>query len=177
MKNGVKRVPFGNETIYDVITFSCPSCNTRVGNFHEYGCSMETCPQCGCWLLKCSCKALGFIDEIKLTRAIAKGITDRAEINYVLEYGSRDLDRSYYESGVMTWLLRNRAKHNPAHREKMKDFMALLGFRPVGGRYTATADSVAAHLGVTTEEAQELLKALQPDPLPSNWQKCDGSVQ
>lgn len=176
METGKHRVPFGNETRYQVVTTSCPSCNAGKGQLHEYGCPVEACPECGKLLLTCNCKALGIIDTMKLTSAIANGITDRAEIHRALDRGTRHLDKTYFEEGVMAWIVRDLTERDPAAREMMNDFLADMGFKPVGNHYVTTADNVAAHLDVPKEEAHEILNALQAGAVFPDLEEWDGPV-
>ena len=143
MSTDKQRVPFGSETRCEIIAVSCPGCNARRGHYHEYGCPLETCPECGGRLLQCGCKALGIIDSMNLARAVADSIADKAEIHRALEHGSKHLDRTYFEEGVMSWIISDLTKRDPAAREMMNGFMADMGFRPVGDHYAVTADNVA----------------------------------
>lgn len=43
----------------------CPKCQVHEGEFHEFGCNIETCPWCGYLLQSCGCldKRTGEFDE------------------------------------------------------------------------------------------------------------------
>ena len=173
----MKRVLFGNERRLEIIANRCPDCNVARGQEHEYGCVLETCPQCGGRLLHCTCKALSIIDGLRISRAISSGITDKAEIHRALEHGSAHLDRTYYEEGVMMWIMDDVTARDPEAARKADEYIKDMGFVKTGNGYAVSAENVADHMDISIDEAHEVLAGLQADSLCPEWERSAGSVQ
>jgi hypothetical protein len=169
----MERIAFGNETKLQIIASTCPGCGVSHGSLHVYGCPVESCPKCGGRLIECTCKALDLIDAIETAKAIAKTITDRAEVHRAIDKGSRHLNRTYYEEGVMLWIVDDVCARDPKATDMLLDSA---GFRQVGIGYAITAEDAAQHLGVSVEKAREVLSEMQAESCFPGWEKHDGDV-
>lgn len=177
MNNPKQRVPFGQETRLAILSSICPGCDAKSGCYHDYGCPLESCPECGGRLLKCSCKALDIVDGMRVANAVAKTITDKAEIHRVLNYGSKHLDATYYEEGVLSWIIQDVTERDPEAVTKMEKHMAGMGFRKSGDGYVVSAEDIAPHMEVSIDEAHEVLEKLQVDSTYPHWDKHTGVEQ
>ncbi|EKD33697.1 MAG: hypothetical protein ACD_75C02623G0003 [uncultured bacterium] len=173
----MKRIPFGQEIKMQIVASQCPGCNTSHGHLHEYGCPVESCPKCGGMLLKCTCKALDIIDGMKIARAIADGITDKKEIHRALAQGSKHLDQSYYEEGVMLWIMEDVTARDPEAAKKADELVKDMGFRRSGNGYAISAEDVAKNMGISVDEAHEVLSDLQAESICPGRNRYDGTVQ
>lgn len=168
------RVAFGNETKMLIVAARCPGCSADHGELHAYGCPLESCPQCGGRLLECTCKVLKPRDELRIIRAVSEHITGRAEVDRAMENGSQLLDRTYYEDGVMLWIMGYHIDRDPRHGDKLLEIM---GWRRAGDGCVIGADEAASILGVSEEEAHDVLSEMQADSIYPGWEKHDGPVQ
>jgi len=172
----MERTPFGNETKLEIIAAACPSCNTHRGHLHEFGCALESCPACGSRLLQCKCRILGIVDAVRTIRAVAETISDRAEIKRAIKNGSRHLDETYYEEGVMLWIIRDLTVRDPETVRKADELLADMGFKKSGEGYLISAESIAPHMNVSVDEACKVLEGLQAESVFPNWDQHTRSV-
>ncbi|MDR3629357.1 MAG: hypothetical protein P4L42_03385 [Desulfocapsaceae bacterium] len=173
----MERIKFGSETKMTILADNCPGCNAYRGQLHQYACVVESCPQCGSRLLRCTCKALSMAESLKITKAVADGITDRSEIRRTSDTGSEHLDASYYEEGVMLWIIRDVTARDQAAAAKMNELLADTGFKHVGKGYAISAEDAARHMGVPVEEARAILEEMQADAVYPGWQDQEGTAK
>lgn len=129
--------------------------------------------------MKCSCKALGLADSLTLVKAIADGITDKAEIHRALaNQKGRALGANYYEDGCMLWIIRDVTdERDPAMAKEADEMlMADMGFRKSGNGYVTTAENVAKNMNTSVEEAHEVLAELQAQSVYPGWDQQNGPV-
>ena len=169
----MERIVFGNERKLQIAASQCPGCGVAQGALHAYGCPLESCPKCGGRLIECACKALDLIDAMQTARAIAKTITDQAEVHRAIEQGSRHLNRTYYEEGVMLWIVDDVCARDPKATDML---LESAGFRQAGNGYAITAEDASRHLGVPVEKANDVLSTLQADSCFPGWQKHNGQA-
>jgi len=51
-----QRIPFGKESDHWAKTYgACPDCGALQGEFHEFPCDIEECPDCGGQFIDCGC--------------------------------------------------------------------------------------------------------------------------
>ena len=173
----MERILFGNENKLGILANRCPDGNAVRGQAHEYGCVLESCPKCGGRLLHCPCKALSKLDGIRTSRAVAAGISDKAEIHRALERGSKILDKTYYKEGIMSWIYDDLVARDLEAARQADECIRDMGFIKTEGGYAATAEHLADHMGVPLDEAHEVLAGLQADSLCPKWDRHTGSVQ
>lgn len=173
----MERILFGNEKRLEILANRCPDCNVVRGQVHEYGCVLETCPKCGDRLLHCPCRALSKLEGIRTSRAVAAGISDKSEILRALEHGSAHLDRTYYEEGVMMWIMDDVTARDPEAARRAEEYIKDMGFVKVGDGYAVSAEKIADHMDISIEEAHEVLAGLQADSLCPGWDSPAGAVQ
>ncbi len=164
MSKNLSRVPFGKEERLEIITQYCPGCSARHGSYHNYGCPLESCPECGNRLLKCSCIALSIIDELNLTKAISKTLT-RQQVLTMAE-NSKQLDKNYMEKGAFGWILDNMSPELKKEAEEMA--IDILGASRQGDMLTVPLGKAAEVMGISEEEAE----ALYP-----GWDKRTGDLK
>ena len=169
----MKRIIFGEEVKMQIFASKCPGCDVSHGSWHSYGCPLESCPQCGSRLIHCSCKALDMLDGIHTAEAISESITDKAEIHRAIKNGSEGLTQSYYEEGVLLWIVGDLLARDPG----IDDFlMKNFGIRKVGDRFAINAADAAECMGVPIEKAEEVLAELQADSDYRGWDEHEGTV-
>lgn len=172
----MERIPFGNETKLEIIAASCPSCNTHRGHLHEFGCALESCPACGSRLLQCKCRILGIADAVRTIRAVADTISDRAEVKRAIKNGSKNLDESCYEEGVLLWITKDVTARDPETAKIADELLADMGFKKSGEGYLVSAESIAPHVNTSVDEAREVLEDLQAESVFPNWDQHTRSV-
>lgn len=165
----MERILFGNERKLQIIASQCPGCGVAHGALHAYGCPLDSCPQCGGRLIECTCKALDLVDAMQTARAISKTITDRAEVHRAIDKGSRHLNRTYYEEGVMLWIVDDVCARDPKATDML---LESAGFRQVGNGCAITAEDASRHLGVSVEKAHEALSELQAESRFPGWKRA-----
>jgi len=169
----MNRIPFGQETRLEAISATCLDCGVKRGNFHEYGCPLESCPKCGGRLLECSCMALSLPDEFKTVQAVARTMS----VDQVLALAQRSdhLGRNYTEKAAFTWMLSNAPLD--LQEEAMRMALDLLGARQDGDLISVPLDKAAEALGLTTEEAAPIMEELEVEALYPGWDKAGGREQ
>lgn len=58
-----ERYKFGDGPNNEVYGGTCPDCAVNPGEYHTFGCDIETCPICGWQLLSCNCDANPWIQR------------------------------------------------------------------------------------------------------------------
>ncbi len=173
----MNRIPFGRETRLEIIAVNCPGCSTPLGQFHEYGCVLETCPECSGRILNCKCRVLSLSDAFRITRAVADNITDRAEVTRAVDDGSKHLDETYYEQGIMIWIMRDVTERDSKGAGIMDQLMKEISIGKSGDFYKISPEEVAPLMGVTVDEASEALEALQAESFYPGWEKHTRDIQ
>lgn len=88
----------------------CPSCKAQPGQYHEYGCPLEPCPQCGDQLMHCPCMVLSPAGSIRTTNTLVETM-DFDQVYFMMHMsegtGLGELDQSYLEKAAFTYFLRN----------------------------------------------------------------------
>jgi len=123
-------------------------------------------------LIDCDCKALDLIDAMQTARAISRTITDRAEVHRAIDKGSRHLNRTYYEEGVMLWIVDNVCARDPKATDML---LQSAGFRQAVSGYAITPEDAAQHLDVSVEKAHEVLPELHAEHLAHGWKLTEGT--
>lgn len=172
----MNRIPFGKETKMQIITTRCPGCSASHGNLHEYACPVESCPKCGGRVLKCSCKVLDIVDGMKTAKAIADVINDKAEIHRAIAQGSKHLNQTYYEEGVMIWIMEDVTARDPEAAKKADELITDMGFKRSGEGYAISAEDVAKHMTMPIGEAHTMLASLQAQSICPDWEQHTGPV-
>lgn len=169
----MKRVTFGNEKSIFILAAECPGCGVAHGQIHEFGCPVESCPECGGKLLRCRCKALSIVDELKLIGAIAKRLTREEALNIL---DTEESIKSRYElQGAFLWVCENVP---PQFREELeRQALVIIGGKPHGNFIRVPLDKAAEALGVTEEEATPIMEELEAECLYPGWDKQTGEVQ
>ena len=116
-------------------------------------------------------------DGLKLIAAIADGIADKAEIHRAMDNGSEHLDTTYYEEGVMLWIIRDVTARDPAAAAKMDELLMETGLKKVDGGYAISAEDAAEHMAVPVEEARGILQEMQAESFSPAWDQKTGSIQ
>ncbi len=167
----MNRVPFGKESKLEIFAVNCPGCNASRGQYHEYGCPVESCPKCYGRLLKCSCMALSLHDEFKLAEAVAQSLTREQVLE--MSQGSETLDRNYKERGAFSWIIKN----SPPVLKKEMEAMAqeILGAKRHGDHFLVPEDKAAEALGMSLEEAKPIMEKFEADALYPDWEVSQGS--
>jgi hypothetical protein len=173
----MERIPFGNETKLEIIAEACPGCNTHRGHLHKFGCALESCPACGSRLLQCKCRILEIVDALRTIRAVAETISDRAEVKRALKNGSKNLDETYYEEGVLLWITQDVTARDPEMAKIADELLADMGFKKSGEGYLVSAESIAPHVNTSVDEAREVLEDLQAESVFPDWDQNARSVQ
>ncbi len=169
----MKRIPFGKETKLEIIATTCPGCNTPHGQFHEYGCVLESCPECHGRILKCGCMVLSMIDEMRLTKAIAKTLTSE-DVHRMIE-NSTLLDQSYLEKAGVTFIILTASPQLEKEMEEMA--FDILGAKKHGDHVLVPVDKAAEAMGMSREEAAPILQELEAECLYPDWQDQTGQKQ
>lgn len=173
MKKYCDRVPFGNETKLYIMATTCPGCGAGRGQFHKISCSLESCPQCGGRLLKCSCKALSIIDSFKLTRAIAKTLT-RNEALTILDT-NETIGSTYEIQGAFNWCCENAP---PGFKEEMElRALEIIGGTKHGDMIRVPLHKAAECLGLSVEDAAPIMQELETQCLYPGWDERTGKEQ
>jgi hypothetical protein len=173
MKTTMNRIPFGNETKLYIMSTSCPGCGVGRGQFHLYGCPLESCPQCGKRLIKCSCMALSVVDEMKLTKKLSKALT-RDQVLSMADH-SRALDRTYEEKSGFSWICENASSILKKEMEEMA--LEIIGGTRHGDMIRVLLDKAAECLGLTVEDAAPIMDELQAECLYPGWDQWTGQKQ
>jgi hypothetical protein len=173
----MERIPFGNETKFEIIAAACLCCNTHHGHLHEFGCVLESCPACGSRLLQCKCKILGIKDALRTIRAVPDTISDRAEVKRAIKNGSKHLYETYYEEGVMLWFTKDVTARDPEMAKIADELLADMGFKKSGEGYLVSAESIAPHVNTSVDEAREVLEDLQAESVFPDRDQHTRSVQ
>jgi hypothetical protein len=173
----MERILFGNETKFEIIAAACPCCNTHRGHLHKFGCALESCPACGSRLLHCKCRVLGIVDAVRTIRAVAETISDRAEVKRAIKNGSRHLDETYHEEGVMLWITQDVTARDPEAARKADELLADMGVKKSEGGYRVSAESIAPHINASVDEARKVLEDLQAESVFPDWDQHTRSVQ
>lgn len=173
MKATMSRIPFGAEAKLEIMAVQCPGCNVSRGQFHQYGCPLESCPQCGGRLRQCTCKALSIVDGFRLTGAIAKSLTRDEALN-ILDT-DETISSTYERQGAFNWTCQNAP---PGYKEEMeRRALEVIGGTKCGGMIRVPLDKAAEHLGVSIEEARPIMDALQAESLYPGWDERTGQEQ
>ncbi len=169
----MNRIPFGEESRLEPISATCLGCGAERGNFHEYGCPLESCPKCGGWILECECMVLSIPDEFKTAQAVARTMS----VDQVLALADQSdhLDRNYLEKAAFTWMLSN--AFSDMKEEAMQRALDLLGARQDGDLIRVPLDTAAEALGMTPEEAAPILEELEAEALYPGWDRAAGREQ
>ncbi len=175
--NDKTRILFGKERSFETLSNTCPECNTSRGHYHKYGCPLESCPKCHARLLTCTCKVLGVVDSMKMAKAVSTDITDKVEVHRALDNGSEHLDSTYYEEGVLLWIMDDVSKRDPSAAAEMEEHMNALGFKKTEGGYLVSAEGIAPHLNKSTDEARDILEELHAEAVYPDWQDTNGREQ
>lgn len=117
---------------------------------------------------------LSIIDSMKTARAVAGSITDKADIDRVLESGSKLLNETYYEEGCMLWIIDDVIARDPKMAKEADKHMADMGFRKANGGYAVKAEDMAELMGVSKDRAHEVLTELQVNSCYPDWDKQTG---
>lgn len=173
MNQNYSRIPFGHETNLEIPTNTCPGCNINRGQFHEYGCPVETCPKCSGRLLKCACMVLSIVDEMKITKAVAATLSKEQVLN--MTDNSKTLDKSYTEKAGVTWIILNA----PPQLQKEMEEMAIdiLGAKKKGDMVLVPLEKAAEILGMTIEEVAPIMQELETECLYPDWENNTGTLQ
>ena len=170
----MNRIPFGQETKLEILTATCPGCNGKRGCYHEIGCPLESCPECGGRLLKCSCMALSLVDEMKLFSAVAKTMT-RDQVLAMADKSSTALGSNYEEMGAYTWIIHNAP---PVMQQEMEEMaLEILGAEKHGDLFRVPLDKAAEVLGMSQEEAAPIMKELETECLYPGWYHAAASSE
>lgn len=172
----MERIPFGNESKLEIIAAACPCCNTHRGHLHKFGCALESCPACGSRLLQCKCRVLGIVDAVRTIRAVAETISDRVEVKRAIKNGSRHLDETYHEEGVMLWITQDITARDPKMAKIANELLADMGFKKSGEGYLVSAESIASHVNTSVDEARDVLEDLQAESVFPDWDQHTRSV-
>ena len=169
----MERIPFGSEQKIEFLAPVCPSCNAERGELHQYGCLLESCPQCGGRLLQCSCLALSLVDEFRLTHAVSKNLT-REKVLQMADKETR-LDRSYTQKAGFIWMCDNCP---PELRQEMeRQALEIIGGERHGDMVHVPQEKAAEALGMTIEEARPIMNELEAECLYPGWDQRTGGRQ
>jgi len=169
----MNRISFGQEAKLEILQSNCPGCDVERGQYHEYGCPLESCPECGSRLLECSCQVLSIPDEFRLTRAVAETMTREQVLNMAEE--SKHLDRTYEEKAGFMWITQNAPPELQAEMKTMA--LDILGATKHGDMMHVPHDKAAEALGLSKEDAALILNELEADCLYPDWEQHTGMEQ
>lgn len=173
--NQMERIPFGSEQKIEVLAPACPSCNAEHGEFHKYGCFLESCPQCGGRILKCSCLALSVMEEFKLTHEISKTLTREDVLMMDDEGAFLKSNRSYLEIAAFIWVCLNCPSH--LKTEMGKRTLDAVGGKMCGDKILVDREKAAELIGVNKEETRLILNALNDEARFPEWDQHTGNKQ
>lgn len=167
----MERIPFGREQKIEFLASVCPSCNAERGEFHKYGCLLESCPQCGGRLPQCSCLALSRVHEFRLTRAVSTTLT-KEDVFRIAEK-SEAMASTYQEKAGFSWICNNAPPEMKAEIER--EALKIIGGERHGNMVRVPLEKAAEALGMTLEEAQPIMNELEAECLYPGWDQHTGS--
>jgi len=109
-KSYYARLPFGQEQRLNLgFGDTCPVCNVKRGQEHEYGCMAEECPLCHRPIVDCYCECLQPGDAMSITLAIEKTFTCMDDAyNAGAGAGKRNADTfTPTDKAAMAYVLKN----------------------------------------------------------------------
>ena len=157
----------------EIIATHCPGCNASRNKYHSYGCPLESCPECGNRLLKCSCMVLSVMDELRLVKTIAKTLTREQVLS--MADTSKHLDKNYLEKGGFAWILDNMSPELKEEADQMAQ--EILGAKRQGDKFLVPEDKAIEVLGMTQEEVAPILRELETECLYPGWEHKTGPLQ
>jgi len=181
MKAIMSRIPFGAETKMEIMAARCPGCDAHRGQYHQYGCQLESCPLCGARLRQCTCMVLSIVDGFKLTGAIAKSLTRNEALN-ILDTDEA-VNSTYERQGAFNWTCLNAPPgYREGYRESYMEEMERRALEIIGGvrhgdLIRVPLDKAAECLGLSVEEARPIMDELQAECLYPGWDEKTGLEQ
>ena len=173
MKTTMNRVPFGNETKLYIMAASCPGCGAGRNQYHAYGCPLESCPQCGSRLLKCSCLALSILDSLNLTKVITENLSRDEALNILNT--DKTINSTYELRGAFSWTCNNAP---PGYKEEMeRQALEIIGGTRHGDLIRVPLDKAAECLGLSIEDAAPIMNELESECLYPGWDERTGQEQ
>jgi len=174
----MNRILFGHETRLEILAATCPGCGAQRGSYHEYGCPLETCPQCGGRLLKCRCKALGIYECLQIARAVAATLDKKSAwqiINRARNEGCPTCSGTYEQEGAFKWLMDHASPAGQRFLEEQA--MKMLGAERDGDFFRVPLNRAAEVLGMSKEDAAPIMAALEAECLYPGWDNGTGEQE
>jgi len=112
-----------------------------------------------------------------LAKNVADSITDKAEIHRAITSGSKQLNKTYYEEGVMLWIIEDVIARDPEAGKVAEELIKDMGFRRAGSGYAISCEDAAKNMGFSIDEAHEVLSSLQAESVLPDWASKTGPIQ